>query len=222
MTMKIMAMTTVSEMPRDVKDKIEMMLELLGVDNIAREVEYPIDKATAGFQFTIENIMTPAIFNRVILSFIKHLYRTALRFPRTMSDREALAEAIHLLSHYSDAEGPDRYGAILTVVTARGREELEKVLLQLSEIIKEIERRKYKRWVFIHHFWSLGWKRQCHIVAAYKESISQSLSMEMQRLKPEQLVEYFEDLINIELMCRNIFKQMGFEKGEKLWKKTSS
>jgi len=205
-------------MNHDVKDVIETMLELLVTDNIAREVEYPIDKATADFQFTIENIMTPAIFNRVILSFIKHIYKTALRFPRTLSDREALAEAIHLLSQYSDAEGPDRYGAILTVVIAGGREDLEKVLLQLSEIIKEMERRKYKRWVFMHHFWSLDWKRQCHIVAAYKESIFQNISAGMQGLKTEQLVEYFEDLINTELMCRNMFKQMGFEKGETSWK----
>ena len=211
-------MTMDFKTPRDGNDLIETLIDLLGARSIAKAIEGPIDKATAEFSFHSEGTITYICFNHVISSYVRHIYQTALPFPRTLSDREALAEAIHLLIHHSDAEGPDRYGAILAAVLVGGKEELEGVLLQLSEIIKEIERQKYKRWVLTRYFWGLEWRSQRCIMASYKESISPTLSMEMQKLKPEQLVAYFEELITMDLLCRNIFRQMGFEKGEGSWK----
>ena len=211
-------MMTDSKMPNDVNDLIERLLDLLGAHNIAKAIESPIDKATAEFSFHTEGTITYIRFNHVISDYVRHIYKTALPFPRTLSDREALAEAIHLLIHYSDAEGPDRCGAILASVVGGGRKELEMVLLQLSEIIKELERQKYKRWVFTHYFWILDWERQCQVVSSYKKSVSQSLPPEMERLKPEQLVEYFEDFIQPDVMFRNIFREANNKEGQSSWK----
>lgn len=210
-------MMTDSKMPNDVNDLIETLLDLLGAHNIAKAIESPIDKATAEFSFHTEGTITYIRFTHVISAYVRHIYKTALPFPRTLSDREALAEAVHLLIHHSDAEGPDRYGAILASVVGGGRKELEMVLLQLSEIIKELERQKYKRWVFTRYFWILDWERQCQVVSSYKKSVSQSLPPEMARLKPEQLVEYFEDFIQPDVMFRNIFREANKE-GQSSWK----
>ncbi len=200
-------MTKGSEMGRDVTDIIETLIELLCPERISRDIEHPIDKTSAEFQATTDGTMTYTIFNEIIADFVKLIYGKALRFPRMLSDREALAEAIHLLSNFTDAEGPDRYGAILSIVILGGPDELNKILYQLAEIIKDAERRKYNRWVFTCHFQNLEWKKQCCIVSSYKESIRQSLPEELQRLKPEQLVEYFEELIRMEIMFRNIVNQ---------------
>ena len=207
-----------SKMPSDVNDLIETLLDLLGAHSIAKAIEGPIDKATAEFSFHTEGTITYIRFNHVISAYVRHIYKTALPFPRTLSDREALAEAIHLLIHYSDVEGPDRCGAILASVVGGGRRELEIVLLQLSELIKEIERQKYKRWVLTRHFWSLNWESQCHVVSYYKKSLTQSLPPEMEQLKPEQLVEYFEDFIQPDVMFRNIFRKANKEEGKSSWK----
>jgi len=166
------------------------------------------------FQYTESDEITAASFNRIISSFVKHLAKSALRFTRTMPDGEALAEAIYLLSHYSDAEGPDRYAAILSMVMAGGQREVERILLQISEIIKENEVRKYKQWVFNYHFRCLDWDHQCCIIAAYKESMSNILPAEAQKMHPDQLVEYFEDFICADVVFQNLFKQMGCRKEE--------
>ena len=200
-------MTKGSEWASDVTEIIETLLELLCPERVFRDIEYPIDKTSAEFQGTTDGTMTCTIFNEIIADFVKLIYGKALRFPRILSDREALAEAVYLLTNFTDAEGPDRYGAILSIVIAGGPEELNKILFQLAEAIKDAERRKYNRWVFTCHFQNLEWKKQCHIVSSYKESILQSLPEELQRLKPAQLVEYFEDLIGAEIMFRNIFNQ---------------
>lgn len=211
-------MTTDSKMLSDVNDLIETLLDLLGARSIAKAIEGPIDKATEEFQFAIEGAITSVSVNCVISSYIMYIYKTALPFPRTLSEREALAEAIHLLIHHSDAEGPDRYGAILASVVGGSREELVMLLLQLSELIKEIERQKYKRWVLTRHFWSLNWESQCHVVSYYKKSLTQSLPPEMEQLKPEQLVEYFEDFIQPDVMFRNMFRKANKEEGKSSWK----
>lgn len=203
-----------SEIPHNVKDRIETILRLLGSDIIAREIERPIDRAVMEFQYTESDEITAASFNRIISSFVKHLAKSAMRFTRAMPDGEALAEAIYLLSHYSDAEGPDRYAAILAMVMAGGQREVERILLQISEIIKENEVRKYKQWVFNHHFRCLDWDRQCCIIAAYKESMSNILPAEAQKMRPDQLVEYFEDFICADVVFQNLFKQMGCQKEE--------
>jgi len=208
-------MTTVFEVHHDGTNLIDRVVELLDADSIARKVEYPIDRATEEFQVIMDdgNDITPEIFNRNISSFVRQLYERALRFPRKISDREAFAEAIHFFNQLLGIDGPDRYGAILTTVIAGGREELERVLLQLSEIIKETERRKYRRWVVVHHIHTLEWRRRCNIATLYKESMSQSLPVEWQELEPEQLAEYLEDVIAIEIQCRNIFKKRDYGKG---------
>ena len=200
-------MTKGSERASDVAEIIETLLELLCPERVFQDIEYPIDKTSAEFQATTDGTMTGTLFNKIIADFVKLIYGKALRFPSILSDREALAEAVYLLSNFTDAEGPDRYGAILSIVIAVGPEELNKILFQLAEAIKDAERRKYNRWVFTCHFQNLEWKKKCHIVSSYKESILQSIPEELQRLKPVQLVEYFEDLIGAEIMFRNIFNQ---------------
>ncbi len=203
-------------MPGDCKSIVETVIGLLEEDTIAREVEYPVNQATKEFEFAFEEPITPAGFNGIIASFVTHINKRGLRFPRMLTDREALAEAVYLLDRYSDAEGPDRYAAIMTIVGTNGREEMEKKLLMLAEIIKVIEREKYRQWVFHHHFRSLEWECRCRIVSLLTKSLSHSAFPELERLKPAQLVECFEELIDIDLIGQNIVKQLGCEKEKQI------
>ncbi|MCL5808102.1 MAG: hypothetical protein M1418_06090 [Deltaproteobacteria bacterium] len=206
-------MTMVSEMSQNGGKVIETILDLLSPERIYREIEYPIDAISGGFQINMDESLTHTVFNRVVSGFVQRIYGEALRLPRRFSTDEALAEGIDLLNRYSAVEGPDRYGSILGLALTGNPDDLKAVLMQLAEIIKDIERRKYVRWVFVCHFRTLEWKRQCCIVATYRERMSPYMTAEVLRLKPEQLVEYFEDLIHPERMVQDLFTQQHYEGG---------
>ena len=174
---------------------------------IRLEIEQPIELSSSDFPIDIPEPIKPESFNRTIAGFVKHIYSRALRFPSILSERQALAEAIHLLMHYSDAEGPDRYGAILSNVVLGGKEELKKVLFQLSQIIKTNEREKYIRWVFICHYLSLDWEKRCLIAAAFKDLNLKHMTTELKNFRPEQIAEYFQHILKPDVHLQNIFRQ---------------
>lgn len=184
-----------SEIPPDIKECLITILDQLSPGVISREIENPIDKAYSEFQFSRQEPITQPIFNKVIGAIVKSIYEKALRFPRRLSDQEALAEAIYLLSHFSEVEGPDRYDALLAIVTVGGSEELEQILLNLSGIIKELEKRKYIQWVLTHHFKTLDWQNQCDVVSYYTKFLIQDHISILQEQKPAQLLPQFESLL---------------------------
>ena len=186
---------------------ISTLLDLLWDQNIRLEIEQPIELSSHDFQIDITEPIKPEGFNRIIAAFLKHIHSRALRLPRIISEREALAEAIHLLMHYSDAEGPDRYGAILSNVILSGKEELKKVLFQLSQIITTKEREKYIRWVFICHYLSLDWGKQCLVAATYKDLNLDQMTTELKNLRPEQIAEYFQHILKADVHLQNLLRQ---------------
>ena len=186
---------------------INTLLDLLWDQKIRLEIEQPIELSSSDFPIDIPEPIKPESFNRTIAGFVKHIYSRALRFPSILSERQALAEAIHLLMHYSDAEGPDRYGAILSNVVLGGKEELKKVLFQLSQIIKTNEREKYIRWVFICHYLSLDWEKRCLIAAAFKDLNLKHMTPELKNFRPEQIAEYFQHILKPDVHLQNIFRQ---------------
>jgi hypothetical protein len=186
---------------------ITTLLSLLWDQKIRLEIEQPIELSSNDFHIDIPEPIMPESFNRIIAAFIKHVYSKALRFPRILSEREALADAIHLLMHYSDAEGPDRYGAILSTVILGGKQEVSKVLFQLSQIIKRNEREKYIRWVFICHYLHLEWEKRCIVAAAFKDLNLKHMTPELKNFKPEQIAEYFQHILKSDIHLQNIFRQ---------------
>ena len=186
---------------------ISTLLDLLWDQKIRLEIEQPIELSSHDFQIDITEPIKPEGFNRIIAAFLKHIHSRALRLPRIISEREALAEAIHLLMHYSDAEGPDRYGAILSNVILSGKEELKKVLFQLSQIIKTNEREKYIHWVFVCHYLSLDWGKRCLVAATYKELNLDQMTTELKIIKPEQIAEYFQHILKADVHLQNLLRQ---------------
>jgi hypothetical protein len=191
----------------DPKAVINTLLDLLWDQKIRLEIEQPIELSSDNFEIDIPEPIKPESFNRIIAAFLKHIYSIALRFPRILSDREALAEAIHLLTNYSDAEGPDRYGAILTNVILGGEEELRKVLSQLSQIIKMNEREKYIRWVFICHYLNLEWEKRCLVAASFKNLNLEHMTTELRNFSPGQMAEYFQHILQPDVHLQNTLGQ---------------
>ena len=196
-----------SDEPFNPQEVMNALLDLLWDHRISQEIDHPIDLASNEFQINVSEPVTQEGFNRTIMAFVMHIYGRALRLSKALSDREALAEAIHLLMRYSDGEGPNRYGAILSRVVPAGRDELEKVLVQLSQIIKTIEREKYIQWVFTCHYLNLDWAKRCLVAAAYKELNSGYLTAEASLLSPEQIAEYFQDFFQAGVQFQNLVRQ---------------
>jgi len=193
-----------SEIDRGAINAIDTIIEHLCDEKITQEIEDPIDAATGNFQMGISEPITHGTFNTVISEFIKHLYGKANRFPRQLSEREALAEAIHLLGRFPDAPGPDRYGAIVARVIAGGQEALKSVLVQLSKLVKEIEKDKYIQWALTCYFHNLETDTKYRMIDAYKKLKSQILPSTIKKMKPGQMVEYFPDIIMADVRYRNM------------------
>jgi hypothetical protein len=197
-------MTRDSEIDHGAINAIDTIIEYLCDEKITREIEDPIAAATGDFQMVISEPITHGTFNTVISEFIKHLYGKAHRFPRQLSEREALAEAIHLLGRFSDAPGPDRYGAIVARVIAGGHEALKSVLVQLAKLVKEIEKGKYIHWALTCHFHNLEMEAKYRMVDAYKKLKSPILPPIIKNMNPGQMVEYFPDIIMADVRYRNM------------------
>jgi len=193
-----------SEIDHGAVNAIDTIIEYLCDEKITQEIEDPIDAATGNFQMGISEPITHGTFNTVISEFIKHLYGKAHRLPRQLSDREALAEAIHLLGRFSDAPGPDRYGAIVARVIAGDKEALKSVLVQLSKLVKEIEKEKYNQWALTCYFYNLDMETKHRMVDAYKKLKSNILPSIIKNMKPGQMVEYFPDIIMADVRYRNM------------------
>ena len=193
-----------SEIDNGAINAINTIIEYLCDENITQEIEDPIDAATGNFQMGISEPIIHGTFNTVISEFIKHLYGKAHRLPRQLSEREALAEAIHLLGRFSDAPGPDRYGAIVARVIAGGKEALQSVLAQLSKLVKEIEKEKYTQWALTCYFHILDRETKHRMVDAYKKLKSDILPSIIKNMKPGQMVQYFPDIIMADVRYRNM------------------
>lgn len=193
-----------SEIDRGAINAIDTIIEHLCDEKITQEIEDPIDAATGNFQMGISEPITHGTFNTVISEFIKHLYGKAHRFPRQLSEREALAEAIYLLERFPDAPDPDRYGAIVARVITGGQEALKSVLGQLSKLVKEIEKEKYIQWALICYFHNLETDTKYRMIDAYKKLKSQILPSTLKKMKPGQMVEYFPDIIMADVRYRNM------------------
>jgi hypothetical protein len=193
-----------SEIDHGAINAINTIIEYLCDEKITQEIEDPIDAATGNFKMGISEPITHGTFNTVISEFIKHIHVKAHRLPRQLSDREALAEAIHLLGRFSDAPGPDRYGAIVARVIAGGQEALKSVLLQLSKLFKEIEKGKYIQWALTCYFHNLEMEAKYRMVDAYKKLKSDILPSIIKNMKPGQMVQYFPDIIMADVRYQNM------------------
>lgn len=184
-----------SEPVRSAEEALDKIEGLLREEKILTEVDQALDEATQAFRLELEQPLSHLSFNQAVGEFVRHVYQTGLRLPRHLSETEATAEAVFLLTrHYRGGYTEGYEGALLDAMEGN-LEGLELVLSRVSESLKEIERAKYVNWVFADHFDRLDWEARRRLVMAYLHQNRDFLPAKLLELDPARLVDHFRVLI---------------------------
>ena len=202
---------TNSERFDQVAKVIDFIIDRLGEERIASEVDEPIDLATRSFCFNVKVSISHSVFNRIIAEFVRHVYKRGIRLPREVSGQEALGEAVDLLRcYYRGVYTKDYDGALLDAASSDA-EGLELVLSKLAEAIKTAERKKYIECVLVYQVDQLDWQARYRIVEMYLKQNKECLSSELLDLDPAQLVDHLPELIISHVSTDRVIRQiLGF------------
>ena len=187
---------------------LDNLIDLLNEEQIAQKVYEPIDFASQAFRLKIVVPITHSEFNRVITALIRHIFQSGIQLPRHLSDRQALYEAVFLLERYYQNEDVKGYDGALIEAIGRDTENLELVLLRLTEFIKMIEREKYVKWAYTDNYFILDWKTRQFVVSAYLEQNETLLPAELLELGPARLVDDFQELFTSHMSTESLNKQL--------------
>lgn len=187
-----MTNTDIREQARKTIETITAQLDQSLIKNLFDE---PIDKAARQFRHKVDRPMSPKTFHKVIADFVVQIYDQALS-ARWKLSADPLDEAIALLEdHYQSAYGHGYTAAVLNANDA-GQGGIDAVLHTLAEIIKDIERQKYVRGVFIMNIDPADWHLQCEIVTVLLEDYGPFLPEQMLQCKPWELVSQIPSIMS--------------------------
>ena len=180
------------------------LIDLLSEEKITNIIDDPIDMALDAFRLKITTPITHKEFNRVLAAFMRHIFKTAILLPRHLSDRRALAEAIFLLKRHYQNEGVNGYEGALVDTIGTGMDHIELILSKLGEIVKEVEREKYKKWVFIDNYLILSFMDKKCVVSAYLNQNQLILPPELVQMDPARLIDDFYMLLTNHISSKSL------------------
>lgn len=176
---------------------------------IFSNVDKLIDDAKENFQFKIDTDICHSVFNQIITEFIKHLYQKGLRLPKQLSQKEALYEAVFLLErHYPGYDTTGYDCALKDALSDSSFKGIEFVLSSLVDIIKVIERKKYKEWVLISNIDHSDWKATYNILTSCLKKYKKILPTDLLKLDPVQLLPQLPSLIDNVVEMENTLNQI--------------
>lgn len=148
---------------------IARLIEQIGEENLARQIDRPIERAAEMFAYPADQPYTPERFHHTITAFIHCLYEHAPLFGRTLTDSQAHDEAVGLLSQAYRGEFAAGYeGAVIDAAYSTGSG-LRLVLDRLKELVKARLRQTYKRWLILRHVDPADWQIRCAIATVLFE-----------------------------------------------------
>lgn len=168
---------------------------LLDEEHMARTIDGPIEAAAAAFTPLDSPNAFHRRFHQVIAAFVQHVYQQGLTPPRHFSTDQAGSEAIALLDAWYWGAHDRGYAAALLDALHPERDGVSLVLAQLESIIKENERRKYRRWVFASSVEALGWRAKLEIADQLLNVMRPYLPPQFHRCAGAQFVDDIPALI---------------------------
>ena len=188
---------THSDPSLDANTIIDRVLTLTSDDHIYEVIEKPLDQVAQQFRYEVRNPITRNAFHRVIATFITHVYQYGLRLPRMLTPMQALDEAIYLLCLGTSQDGYDE--TILALAEAQ-KEALDATLSRMLQIIKELEKQKYRTWVLAKHVNPTDWHLKCCLVEQLLQRCGPYLPERLRRFTPAQLADHYLALFEL---CAN-------------------
>jgi len=194
--------------PFDAQVVIDRLAATISDDAVRERVDRPLEVAMESFRGTSASVHSQEAFLQVVGRFAQHLYSQGLPVPRGLSDSQARAEAIELLTHgYRNATDFGYEAALLDAILSPSNG-LDSVLAQLAENIKERERRRYVRFVLVRDLEPLEWSRKCAVAERLLSRMRPVLPPEIANRPPAQLIDEIPNLITKQVQTNSLLASM--------------
>ena len=182
----------------DVKEraraKIWTITAQLDPDLIKSQFDDRVDEVARQFTHKADCPITQETFHEVMAEFVVQVYEKGLG-ARWMLSGEPLAHVIALLEdHY---QGPYGSGYIAAALEANDLEGggIDAVINRLAEIIKDTERLKHIKAVFIANIDPSDWPLKCEIVGLLLQEYQPFLPEHLLARRPWELVDEIPSII---------------------------
>jgi hypothetical protein len=194
--------------PFDAQVVIARLAATISDDAVRERVDGPLEAAMESFRDAPESVRLQEAFLQTVGKFVQHLYYHGLPAPRGLSDSQARAEAVELLTHGSRNATDFGYEAALLDAVLSPSNGLDSVLAQLTENIKERERRRYVRFVLVRDLEPLGWSRKRAVAERLLSRMRPVLPPEIANRPPAQLIDEIPNLITKQVQTDSLLASM--------------
>lgn len=186
---------TNSEANADAAKLLDALLAALATWRTQVEVDERIDAASAAHAWPDEDCRSQRQFLNEAGELLRSLNEHGRAFPRTMTPRQAQAEAVHLLQR--SYQGQHGYGYTSALLDAMDTTQNGPacVLEALVSMVKDQERKEYVRGVLAAHVDPLDWNINCELARLLKERMEPYLPAKIAECAPEQLAEDWPALL---------------------------
>ena len=174
---------------------LDEILRLTDEQYLKRLIDETIEKVAFEFEFKEINPVTHKTFMNVTTQFVRHIYRSALPVPKTLSLAQAKAETIVILEDtYQNVDNKGYYAAFLDASIKQSG--LEFVLAQMAESITFTERAKHLRWACARLMDPWQWTERCLIAEILLERWKPFLPPQIKDCPPAQLADHLPEWIS--------------------------
>jgi hypothetical protein len=180
------------------RETIIRLCNELHEDHIALVVDKPIEHAVEQYEFPTYPICTYSSFVNETAKYIQHLNTHGKFVKQNLTDTQAKSEAFAILNEYQGLHGNGLDAAWIDA-SLQYKGDIESVLLQLKEIIKQQQRKQYVQWKVSHELTCLDWQNKCQMVKVLITDLNEYLPAIIIDCKPEQLVDQIPSLIQMQL-----------------------
>jgi hypothetical protein len=177
---------------------ISRLCKILHEDHIAAVIDKHIEHAVEQYDFPTYPICTYSSFVDQAAKFIQHLNTNGKFVKQILTFTQAKSEAFAILNEYQGLHGNGMDAAWIDA-SLQYKGDIESVLLQLKETIKQQQRKQYVQWKVSHELSGLDWQGKCRVVQMLITDMNDYLPLTIFDCEAEQLVDQIPSLIQMQI-----------------------
>ena len=138
-----------------------------------------------------------AALHTALIELVQRLHADGIGCPRVVDRRQALAEALELLTL---SGGGDAYTAALAGLADDPGEAIRTALARVVEVVRERARRRILDWEYARHLGVLDWSRRAAAAALLQTRLTPLLPAGLRDRAAGELVDCLQDLVELDVV----------------------
>lgn len=167
-------------------------------ENLDRVINTPLDRAAEVFELPSRPDSTYEDFIHTTARFLQHLYENGIPIKQHLTNSQSLSEVFSALNKYQGFHGTGIIAAWFDV-SRHYYADMEAVLVQMKEVVKQNLRERYTQWLLMREMSRLDWRKRCYLTEVLILSIQDHVSGSILDCEPEQLIDQIPALIQMHL-----------------------